>query len=181
MKYTKSDLIADYKKKKRLKYIFFYEHAESKGSITKACFSQWYPSKFTVDNITYNSTEQYMMAQKALLFNDEKIYNEILKANHPKQFKALGRQIAKFNEDVWGEHKYKIVLEGNLAKFSQNENMKKFLLSAKNKILVEASPYDKVWGIGLSADTNNIENPLTWKGENLLGFVLMEVLLILSN
>ena len=80
-----------------------------------------------------------------------------------------------------GEHKYKIVLEGNLAKFSQNENMKKFLLSAKNKILVEASPYDKVWGIGLSADTENIENPLTWKGENLLGFVLMEVLLILSN
>ncbi len=116
-----------------------------------------------------------MMAKKSLLFNDEKIYNEILKANHPKQFKILGRQIASFNENIWNENKYRIVLEGNIAKFSQNENLKEFILSSKNKILVEASPYDKVWGIGLSADSENIKNPLAWKGENLLGFALMEV------
>ena len=115
-----------------------------------------------------------MMAKKSLLFHDGKIYNKILKANHPKQFKTLGRQISNFNENIWNENKYRIVLEGNIAKFSQNENLKEFILSSKNKILVEASPYDKVWGIGLSADSENIKNPLTWKGENLLGFALME-------
>ena len=122
-----------------------------------------------------------MMAQKALLFNDNEIFNEIMKANHPKEYKELGRKIKNFSDLKWNENKYQIVLKGNIAKFSQNEKLKAFLLNTGIKILVEASPYDKIWGIGLSADQENIENPLTWNGENLLGFALMEVRDLISK
>ena len=175
MKYNLENLIRDFNSKKKLKFLFFWGHTENGDKTTKASFSQWYNCKFTVDEITYHTAEQYMMAQKALLFNDNEIFNEIMKANHPKEYKELGRKIKNFSEVKWNESKYQIVLKGNIAKFSQNEKLKAFLLNTGTKILVEASPYDKIWGIGLSANEENIENPLTWKGENLLGFALMEV------
>ena len=175
MKYNLENLIRDFNSKKKLKFLFFWGHTENIDKATKACFSQWYNCKFIVDEITYHTAEQYMMAQKALLFNDNEIFNEIMRANHPKEYKELGRKIKNFSEVKWNESKYQIVLKGNIAKFSQNEKLKAFLLNTGTKILVEASPYDKIWGIGLSANEENIENPLTWKGENLLGFALMEV------
>lgn len=175
MKYDINWLIGEFDSKKKLKYIFFWKHQPSAtGGFTKSCFSQWYSCEFIVDGVKYFTTEQYMMAQKALLFGDKATYAKIMEASHPKQFKALGRKIKPFDDAIWNEHKRKIVVQGNFAKFGQNEELKSFLLNTGNRILVEASPCDKIWGIGMSENDDNIENPHTWKGENLLGFCLME-------
>lgn len=116
-----------------------------------------------------------MMAQKALLFNDKTIFEQIIQSKHPKQAKELGRKVANFDEKVWNEHRFEIVVNGNLAKFSQDERLKAFLLSTGNRVLVEASPVDKIWGVGLEKDDEKIANPLNWNGLNLLGFALMVV------
>ena len=182
MKYSIETITSQFDKKDGLKYIFFWGHTEMDNSVTKACFSQWYPCEFEIDGILYSTTEQFMMAQKAILFHDVEIYNEILLAKHPKQYKDLGRKVKNFSENKWNENRYDIVLKGNIAKFIQNEKLKNFLVQTNNKILVEASPCDKVWGIGKKADFENIENPHTWNGKNLLGFALMETRdFILSN
>lgn len=175
MRYNTEYVKQQFRKGKRMKYVFFWGHTEKPGKVTKACFSQWYDCRFEVDGVVYHTAEQYMMAQKAILFQDEAVFQEIMAASHPKQFKALGRKIANFREDLWNERKYQIVVEGNLAKFSQNKELGKFLAQTGSRILVEASPYDKIWGIGMAADDTKVENPLMWKGENLLGFALMEV------
>ena len=115
------------------------------------------------------------MAQKAWLFKDVEIFGKILNATDPKEIKALGREIKNFDPKIWNQHKFEIVVKGNLGKFAENPELKEFLLSTGNKILVEASPYDKIWGIGMKEGTPGIENHSNWKGENLLGFALMEV------
>ena len=158
------------------KYIFFWGHKEEKKEeITKSCLSQWYDCSFEIDGILYNTAEQYMMSQKALLFNDNGTNKKIMGVKDPKQYKKLGRQVKNFSSNLWDEKKFDIVVKGNLAKFSQNENLKQFLLNTKNKILVEASPYDKIWGIGMAQDDKDIYNQDKWKGENLLGKALMKV------
>jgi ribA/ribD-fused uncharacterized protein len=119
--------------------------------------------------------EQYMMAEKAKLFNDSETLNLIMDETDQKTIKDLGRMVKNFNSNIWDENKYNIVLKGNFAKFSQNNNLKEFLLSTNDSIIVEASPYDKVWGIGMKQDDKNILDVSKWKGENLLGFALMEV------
>ena len=119
--------------------------------------------------------EQYMMAEKAKLFNDSETLNLIMDEIDQKTIKDLGRMVKNFNSNIWDENKYNIVLKGNFAKFSQNNNLKEFLLSTNDSIIVEASPYDKVWGIGMKQDDKNILDVSKWKGENLLGFALMEV------
>lgn len=176
MKYSIDSIRKDFRKGRSLKFLFFWGHQKSSdGSITKSCFSQWWASNFQVENVNYSCMEQYMMAQKARLFNDYETLDKITKAKDPKKIKALGRQVKNFSELLWKENRYDIVLKGNLSKFTQNEELKIFLIATKNKIIVEASPYDKIWGIGMSANDKAIENPLLWKGENLLGFALMEV------
>ncbi len=182
MRYTVESVCDRFRRKEKIKYIFFWGHTPSgDGSITKSCFSQWFDCKFTVDGVEYRTAEQYMMSQKALLFGDKKINAEIMKAGHPKQFKELGRRISGFNEKLWNDNKTDIVIRGNYAKFSQNPELKYFLLGTNKRILVEASPYDKIWGIGMSADDSRAMNPLQWQGENLLGFCLMEVRDMLSE
>lgn len=116
-----------------------------------------------------------MMAGKAKLFDDQEVFKEILTAETPNQAKSLGRKVKNFDPKIWDEHKYEIVKQGNLLKFSQNEKFKEFLLSTNDKILVEASPYDTIWGIGMLETDPRAENPQQWNGENLLGFALMEV------
>ncbi len=165
----------DFAQGKRIKYIFFWGHSEKEGEITKACLSQWYNCQFTADGIDYHTAEQYMMAQKALLFNDEEIFRRIMQANNPGLYKQLGRQIRNFDEQKWNENKYRIVVEGNTAKFFQNKQLREYLLHTGSRVLVEASPYDRIWGIGMPKDDPNVENPLMWKGINLLGFALMDV------
>lgn len=157
-------------------YLFFWGHQPSKdGSIIKTCMSQWWPSELTENNVIYKTAEHYMMAHKALLFNDQEVFERIIQKESPKDVKDLGRQIRNFDPEVWDNNKFQIVKQGNLLKFSQNEQLKQFLIQTKNKVLVEASPVDKIWGIGLTEDDTNAQNPKEWKGENLLGFALMEV------
>jgi ribA/ribD-fused uncharacterized protein len=174
MKYTLKNIIERFQKKEELQFLFFWGHTE-KSEVTKACFSQWFPSQFEENKIVYKTAEHYMMAGKAKLFNDNETLEEILKSDSPNQAKNLGRKVKNFDPQTWEDHKYEIVKRGNLLKFSQNEMFKEFLISTNDKILVEASPYDTIWGIGMLETDSKVENPLLWNGENLLGFALMEV------
>lgn len=176
MQYTREWLLDCAKRGEPLKYLCFWGHTPAAdGSITKACFSQWWDCRFTVDGVRYHTAEQYMMAQKAELFHDTEIQREIMAQTHPGAYKKLGRQIRNFEESLWLLHRTDIVIRGNLAKFSQNPELHAFLLGTNSRILVEASPYDRLWGIGLSEQNADCTNPWKWQGENLLGFCLMEV------
>lgn len=116
-----------------------------------------------------------MMTGKARLFGDAPTADRIRAAGSPKQAKELGRQVSGFNEALWNDAKLEIVVEGNLQKFAQNPSLADFLLQTGDKVLVEASPVDRIWGVGLAADDTRVENPIQWRGQNLLGFALMEV------
>ena len=176
MKYSLDSLQLEYQSGKKIDYLFFWGHQPSvDGSISKTCLSQWWKSDFYIDIDKYCCMEQYMMAEKARLFNDDEILTKIMKSNDPKQIKELGRKVRNFTEDEWEKKRYSIILNGNFAKFLQNEDLKQFLLGTKNKVIVEASPYDKIWGIGMALEDKDINNFLIWKGQNLLGFALMEV------
>lgn len=159
-----------------IEYLFFWGHQPSKdGTVIKTCLSQWWASDFIEEGITYKTAEHYMMAQKAKLFNDMEVFERIISKTSPKDVKNLGRQIRNFDADVWDTNKYQIVRKGNYLKFYQNESLKQFLIQTKNKVLVEASPVDAIWGIGIAEDDVKVKNPLEWRGQNLLGFALMEV------
>lgn len=138
-------------------------------------FSNWYPSKFKEGDVEFSSMEQYIMAMKALLFKDDEMYRKIMKSDKPRMHKRYGRRVKNFDEKVWTENNYNILLRGLTLKFSQNNKLKEHLLNTGNSILAEASPYDKIYGIGLSADNPNAQNPQRWKGQNLMGRALMEV------
>ncbi|MCM1107155.1 MAG: NADAR family protein [Blautia sp.] len=157
-------------------YIMFWKPDISPDeSVTKSCFSQWWKSDFWSENHTYNCMEQFMMANKAKLFGDEKTREHILQCSDPKTMKALGRKVKNFDEMVWNEVKYSIVLNGNYLKFTQDAKLRNFLLSTGDSVLVEASPYDSIWGIKMRETDENSLNPSKWRGQNLLGFALMEV------
>lgn len=170
-----------YIKKEPLDFIFFSGHQKTNnGNITKSCLSQWYASPFEMNDVKYSCAEQYMMAEKARLFGDDEALDSIFKAYHPNQMKLIGKKVKNFNEEVWSREKIKIVKIGNMAKFSQNPKLKRYLLGTGSKILVKTNRYDSIWGIGLAKDDDDIENPLKWKGKNLLGFILMNIRDILS-
>lgn len=154
-------------------YIFFWGHQpKANGDISKSSLSQWYPSYFLLDNQIYPTAEHYMMAEKARLFEDKETLDKILKATSPSEAKNLGREVRGFNETLWASKRFEILVKGNKAKFSQNTS---FNLGWTNgSILVEASPLDPIYGIGLSADHPDATNPHRWKGLNLLGFALMK-------
>ena len=175
-KYSLKQLKQDYCDGKKLDYIMFWGHQPAvDGHLTNSCLSQWWKSKFWSNVDNYCCMEQYMMAKKAELFCDKDILQQILSCEEPKQIKLLGCKIKNFNEEVWNEVKYTIVLYGSFMKFTQNADLKEFLLSTGNSILVEASPFDGIWGIKMRESDENARNPMKWRGENLLGFALMEV------
>lgn len=159
------------------KWAFFWGHKPSQdASITKSCFSQWWSGHpFQIDGITYTTAEHYMMAEKARLFRDQTTLAEIIAAKSPAIAKKLGRQVTNFDETIWLRHRWDIVVRGNAAKFAQHADLKTFLLQTGDRILVEASPFDRIWGIGMAATHPEAERPQNWKGLNLLGFALMEV------
>ena len=138
-------------------------------------FSQWYPSKFTIDGIEFVNCEQWMMYNKAILFEDHDIAKQILNTTDPSTQKSLGRRVSNFNDDTWMKVAYQIVVEGNRAKFSQNPRLYSALRLTGTDIIVEASPHDRRWGIGLSEKDPNIHDPTKWKGANLLGKAIMDV------
>jgi ribA/ribD-fused uncharacterized protein len=158
------------------KFIFFWGHQPSKeGTITKTCFSQWWLSYFTVEGVTYKTAEHWMMAKKAELFQDVEILEKIIACNSPAEAKKLGRLVKNYNDVIWLENRFEIVKSGNFHKFNQDEKLKEFLLNTNDRVIVEASPVDPIWGIGMASDHKDINNVEKWKGLNLLGFALMEV------
>ncbi len=159
------------------KWLHFWGHTPAKdGSLAKTCFSQWWAGHpFVIDGITYATAEHWMMAEKARLFDDTATLAEILAAKSPALAKKLGRKVANFDDAIWLTARWDIVLRGNFSKFSQHADLKAFLLHTGDRVIVEASPFDKIWGIGMAATHANAENPAQWNGLNLLGFALMEV------
>ena len=140
-------------------------------------YSQWAKYYITDSSLQqkFSSCEQYMMYHKAILFNDDESAKKILETNNVKKQKELGRKVKGFNQKEWDKHKFNIIVKGNFLKFSQNEDIQKKLLNSGEKILVEASPYDKIYGVGLKWDNDLILDEKNWKGENLLGKALMKV------
>jgi len=159
----------------RAKYVFFWGHQKPKSGVSKSCFSQWYESPFEENGILYQTAEHYMMAAKARLFCDDQSEAKVIAASNPGEAKKVGRSVVGFNEDVWCENRFEIVVQANLLKFEQNRDIGDFLRGTGERVLVEASPVDKVWGIGMATDNAAVDNPNLWKGLNLLGFALMEV------
>ena len=149
------------------KYTFFYT--------TEAPFSQFYKCEFSDEEITFCCAEQYMMYNKATLFNDTEIAEAILQETHPSKMKALGRGVRGFSDEVWHQHRENIVKKGNLLKFGQNIDLRERLFDTGETILVEASARDRIWGIGLSMKDPAIYDESNWKGLNLLGKILTAV------
>jgi hypothetical protein len=154
---------------------FWGHKPERTGAIGPGCLSQWWPGRFTVDGIAYATAEHWMMASKARLFDDRDGLAAVLAAANPGAAKAAGRKVRGFDERRWREARYDIVVAGNLAKFTQNEDLGNFLRRTGRKVLVEASPYDRIWGIGMAPAHDDIAHPTRWHGLNLLGFALMDV------
>lgn len=149
------------------RFTFFFTEASP--------FSQWYRCSFTASEVTFNCAEQYMMHGKAVLFGDAEVAAQIIATAHPKQQKALGRKVKNFDDKVWKREREAIVLAGSRLKYTQNPELKELLLATAGTELVEASPYDRIWGIGLSAKDPRAQDPATWKGQNLLGKILTKL------
>jgi hypothetical protein len=115
-----------------------------------------------------------MMFSKAMLFGDADVAARVLDAGHPNKAKTLGRLVRGFDEETWAANRYDIVVAGSVTKFGQNDDLRAYLLGTGNRVLVEASPLDRVWGIGLAADDERARSPDRWLGLNLLGYALME-------
>lgn len=161
-----------------MEYTFFW-----KG---KTPFSQWYgdwmnnstnqyDGSFVINNTKYITSEHYMMSEKAKLFGDDEMYQKILNCNHPRDAKEYGRQVKGFDKEKWEEKCKEIVFTGNYAKFTQHSNLKNALLATGNTLLVEASPQDPIWGIGLDEHDAKKMDPSEWPGLNYLGEVLTKV------
>lgn len=138
-------------------------------------FSQWHPCKFEIHGLTYNCAEQYMMAQKARLFSDWDSERLIMEAKDPSVQKKLGRKVQGFNAREWDMVAKHMVYRGNWCKFTQNPDLKEKLFATDGTTLVEASPYDKIWGIGLTVDDPRALDRSTWRGTNWLGEVLTKL------
>ncbi|MEV0404683.1 NADAR family protein [Actinoallomurus sp. NPDC050550] len=156
--------------------LLFWGHRPPKGGgVGKSCLSQWYPAPFTVDGVRYATAEHYMMAGKARLFGDAEAEKRVLADDDPGKAKGAGRKVRGFDEETWAEQRYGLVVAANEAKFGQSSALRGFLLGTGDRVLVEASPYDTIWGIGLSASQPEALRPAEWRGLNLLGFALMDV------
>lgn len=138
-------------------------------------FSNWGEAEFTYKRGNFANSEQAFMFEKAMLFEDYEIAAEILRNDNPSYVKKLGRKVHKFDANIWSSHRYQIMLNVCLAKFEQNEDLLKILLSTGDKIIVEASPFDRIWGVGLAWNDDKILDKKNWQGLNLLGEVLMDV------
>ena len=177
MQYDTNWLLQQINEGQSFKYLYFWGHQPAKdGRMTASCFSQWWAEHpFTENGIIYPTAEHYMMAGKARLFNDEERLQNILTSRSAPEAKKWGRLVENFDAQVWNTHCCDIVIQANVLKFSQHPELKSFLQNTNNRVLVEASPVDRIWGIGLAKDDARTAHPEQWLGTNLLGFCLMEV------
>ncbi len=151
-------------------FVLFWKKDEPDGW---AC--NWFESPFKVGGVSYTCSEMYMMHQKALLMGDHDIAEAILAEDNPARQKKLGQRVKPWDEEKWLANRCRIMYEGCMAKFQQNKELGALLLATGDKVLVEASPLDKIWGVGLKASDPNARRPAAWQGLNLLGGVLMKV------
>ncbi|MEU8888926.1 NADAR family protein [Streptomyces sp. NPDC048442] len=169
------ELTAQVNRGERVKFLHFWGHRpRPDGSLGPSIFSQWWPSPFTVDGTVYATAEHWMMARKAALFGDAEAERAALTARTPAEAKKAGRLVRDFDEAVWVRSRYDIVVTGNTHKFTQHPSLGAYLLGTGSRVLVEASPLDRIWGIGLAADDPRASSPAEWRGQNLLGFALTE-------
>ncbi|MFI7388669.1 NADAR family protein [Streptomyces sp. NPDC049813] len=171
---SRESLVAALAAGARVKYLHFWGHApRTDGVLGASCLSQWWPSPFTVAGVEYATAEHWMMAAKARLFADGEAERAVLAAGHPAQAKDAGRLVRGFDDAVWRRERFRIVVEGSVHKFAADPGLRSFLLGTGERVLVEASPLDRIWGIGLAADDPAAHSPAQWRGPNLLGFALM--------
>jgi ribA/ribD-fused uncharacterized protein len=154
---------------------FWGHQPEPDGSIGPGCLSQWWLAPFDVDGVRYPTAEHWMMLGKARFFGDAEAAAEVLMAATPREAKAIGRRVRRFDADDWHTAAYDIVVQGNLAKFGQHEELRAFLLGTGTRVIVEASPRDRTWGVGMGPDNPDTQHPSRWRGLNQLGFALMDV------
>ncbi|AEB45500.1 NADAR family protein [Micromonospora maris] len=177
-----ADLTAAMRSGARVKFLFFWGHQPQRdGSVGAGCLSQWWSAPFTIDGLRFATAEHYMMWRKATLFDDHATAARVLAAAHPHAAKMLGRQVTGFDQHVWEQHRYDIVLTGTVAKFDEHPALRTYLIGTGERVLVEASPLDRIWGIGLAADHPHATDPARWRGLNLLGFALMQARDILTG
>ncbi len=156
-------------------FFFFWGHTPKvPGVVDKSCLSQWYLAPFEVEGVRYLTAEHWMMAEKARLCGDSETLARILAAATPAEAKKLGRKVSPFDPQRWEAARFEAVVRGNVAKFSAHEELRRFLLATGEAVLVEASPRDRVWGIGMGASNPDAQDPAKWRGLNLLGLALME-------
>lgn len=160
---------------------FFGHHAPAGHDVGPFVLSQWWPAPFEVGGICYHHAEGYLMAEKARTFGDETALGRILAATRPEVAKRIGRGVSGYDDHRWAELRYAAAVRGNLAKFSQHPELGRYLLSTAPAVLVEASPFDPIWGIGLRAIGPDARHPSRWRGTNLLGFALTEVRALLAT
>lgn len=138
--------------------------------------SNWYKSNFSLDGMSFNCVEQFMMYKKAQTFGDQNIANQIMKTSDPAIQKKLGRKVSNFDAVIWSNVSRDIVFRGLMAKFTQIKSLNEFLMSFDPLVtFVEASPYDKIWGIGLGEGDPRAADPNQWQGTNWLGDLITEV------
>lgn len=168
-------LVASVRAGERVKYLRFWGHRPARdGTLGPSCLSQWWLSPFTVDGVAYGTAEHWMMAAKARLFSDAEAEAAVLSARTPAEAKNAGRLVRGFDEAIWERERFGIVVEGSVRKFASTPALSAYLLGTGTRVLVEASPMDRIWGIGLAADDERARDPEQWRGPNLLGFALME-------
>ena len=159
----------------RLKFVFFWGHAPNHDrTVGPHVFSQWYPQPFVVDGCVYSTAEHFMMVEKARLFGDHQGAAQILAAASPGEAKAIGRAVAGFREQTWEHHRFDIVVRGSTAKFASSPALRDYMMGTGKRVLVEASPTDRIWGIGLAKNDPAATRPSEWPGQNLLGYALMQ-------
>jgi ribA/ribD-fused uncharacterized protein len=161
--------------------MFWKPSTEANRQPGPGCLSQWWPSPFTVEGVEYATAEHWMMAGKARLFGDRRALTEVLAVRDPWDAMKVGRQVRGFVASAWMRERWHLVVAGNVAKFSQNPELRTYLVGTGSRILVEASPQDRIWGVGLTADDDRAAVPAQWQGLNLLGFALMETRMKLAN
>lgn len=155
--------------------VLFWGHDPDQPLSGHGCCSQWWPSPIVVDGTTYATAEHWMMAAKAALFDDLTAWHRIMEMTDPAEAKRIGRAVDGYDERAWAAARYGVVLHGNLAKFTQHRGLREILMGTGDALIVEASPYDRVWGVGRDPGDPDARRPSRWRGLNLLGFVLMDV------
>lgn len=170
------ELVAELESGHSPDYVYFWGHRQrSPDTPDPSCLSQWFPAPFTLDGVAYRTAEHFMMAEKARLFDDERSRLKAISAESPGAAKAAGREVTGFDQAKWDDVKSALVIQANLGKFAANPRLRDYLLGTRQRVLVEASPIDPVWGIGMDLNEAMVTHPSQWRGENLLGFALMEV------